>query len=559
MDLKQCREIKWFCVSLLVVCLYLLPFFVLWEDAPVLLNDNLDNVMLFNKVLADSGQAFAPLGTGEIPAVMGGLQRDIFGSEFNPILWMYLLLSPFAVYVVNLVIMHVVALIGMFLLLKKYFVKDWRIALGVATAFALLPFLPLISLTIAGTPLALYALFNIRHNNDRFFDWLIVLFVPLFFDLVLGGFVFLGFSFALFAWDWFKHKRFNKKLLLAVVLLTSISFLKEYRLVYLMFFNPNFVSHRVEFLGYPNNFLMILGRSARSFIFSSGHSRSLHWIIALCVLVALAFQRFKNRFLLLLIFIIAAACLFGEIMKGLDLLEPLKANFSLLRTFGFGRVIFMLPVVWFIAFAVSLKVILKRKPIVAWAFIFLQIAFLFCYTEWGVQEGGIGTLLSDKMSYGEFYSTKLFDEIDGFIGLPKESYKVVSIGLHPAIAQYNRFYTVDSYQSNYPLDYKHRFRVVIEKELDKSPLHLKRYFDGWGSRCYVFVAELPLPYYYTKDLNAVVKNLELNTVALKELGGEFVFSSVEILNAEQTGLKLLKVFERNDSPWKIWLYKVEAI
>ena len=343
------------------------------------------------------------------------------------------------------------------------------------------------------------------------------------------------------------------------MLLTSISFLKEYRLVYLMFFNPNFVSHRVEFLGYPNNFLMILGRSARSFIFSNTSAKSLHWIIAICVLIALAFQRFKNRFLLLLIFVIALSCLFGETIKGLDLLVPLKESFSLINSFGFDKVNFMLPVVWFIAFAVSLKVILKRKPVVAWIFIFLQIAFLFCYTEWDIQEGGIGTLLSNKMSYREFYSTKLFDEIDDFIGLPKESYSVASIGLHPGIAQYNGFYTVDSYQSNYSLDYKHRFREVIEKELDKSPLHLKRYFDGWGSRCYVFVAELPLPYYYTKDLNAVVKNLELNTVALKELGGEFVFSSVEILNAEQTGLKLLKVFERNDSPWKIWLYKIKTI
>jgi hypothetical protein len=38
------------------------------------------------------------------------------------------------------------------------------------------------------------------------------------------------------------------------------------------------------------------------------------------------------------------------------------------------------------------------------------------------------------------------------------------------------------------------------------------------------------------------------------LGVEYIFSAVEIGNGEQLGLKLEKVFERDDSPWRIYVY-----
>ena len=53
-----------------------------------------------------------------------------------------------------------------------------------------------------------------------------------------------------------------------------------------------------------------------------------------------------------------------------------------------------------------------------------------------------------------------------------------------------------------------------------------------------------------------IKSLDLNTKALKEMGGEYIFSAVEILNYAENGLSLEKAFERKNSPWKIYLYKV---
>ncbi|MDA6131502.1 DUF6044 family protein, partial [Escherichia coli] len=67
-------------------------------------------------------------------------------------------------------------------------------------------------------------------------------------------------------------------------------------------------------------------------------------------------------------------------------------------------------------------------------------------------------LFQDKPTVRQFYAEEQFSAIKEYIGLPQEDYRVASIGLHPAIAQYNGFYTLDSYNNFYPLTYKYQFR-----------------------------------------------------------------------------------------------------
>jgi hypothetical protein len=130
----------------------------------------------------------------------------------------------------------------------------------------------------------------------------------------------------------------------------------------------------------------------------------------------------------------------------------------------------------------------------------------------------------------------------------------VSLGIHPSVAQYNGFSILDGYCSSYPLEYKHAFRRIIERELDNSP-KWKAYFDAWGSRCYVFSSELE-GFMYTKSDTVRVVNLRLNTAVLREMGGEYVLSAVEILNCRDNDLELLRIFENDHSPWRIYLYRV---
>lgn len=90
---------------------------------------------------------------------------------------------------------------------------------------------------------------------------------------------------------------------------------------------------------------------------------------------------------------------------------------------------------------------------------------------------------------------------------------------------------------------------------DKSPT-LKKYFDQWGGRCYLFVAELGKNYEFKKNSKVKIHHLKLNTSVFKKMGGEYIFSAVPILNAKEDHLELKKTFNQKDSAWKIYLYQV---
>jgi hypothetical protein len=131
----------------------------------------------------------------------------------------------------------------------------------------------------------------------------------------------------------------------------------------------------------------------------------------------------------------------------------------------------------------------------------------------------------------------------------------VSLGMLPGIALQNGFYVLDSYQAIYPLEYKRRFREIIAPELEKDE-SLRIHFDDWGSRCYFYSSEMKARFCTKHDQKRRVEHLDINVPALRELGGDWVLAAVEIANARELGLTLEKVFERDDSPWQIFLYSV---
>src|SRR5699024_12469497 len=67
-------------------------------------------------------------------------------------------------------------------------------------------------------------------------------------------------------------------------------------------------------------------------------------------------------------------------------------------------------------------------------------------------------------TFNEFYATELFSDIKNYIGRNQKDYRVVSTAMHPTIAQYNGFYTLDTYNNTIPIEYKHNFRKIIAPE-----------------------------------------------------------------------------------------------
>ena len=163
------------------------------------------------------------------------------------------------------------------------------------------------------------------------------------------------------------------------------------------------------------------------------------------------------------------------------------------------------------------------------------------------------------LSFRDYYAVGVMDQAEAYIreetGMEPEQYRVVSLGIDPAAALYQGFYCLDGYSNNYSLEYKHAFRKAIAPELVKSP-YLQDYYDNWGNRCYLFSAECPG--YYTIEKNGFYfQDYSLDTEALRQLGGTYLFSAAWIMNAEEEGLTLLREepFETQDSYYRIFIYK----
>lgn len=570
--IKFFSEHKYFICAFFILSLYLAPFYILGDSTPALIHDNLDSNVVWYTILADSGQSFGSMDS-TIPQLMNGMPRNSFGSEFNVIKWLFQIFEPYTAYIVNLTMMHLFAFIGMYLLLARCLLphKDSMfITVGVALAFALLPFWPSGGLSIAGMPLLIYAFLNIRNNQWSIIDWVIVGLIPLYSSFALTGFFVLVALSLFWLYDLLHTRKPNHSFFLAICLLCLMYCLVEYRLIYSMFFDTGYISIRTEFVrdSGSTDFWNAIKSSKTNFLYGQYHAASLHtYFIGLsvaCAFLILLFKKKRCDLLVLLVGLCAVISLFYGFAYS-DMLSFLQ-NLPLYNAFTVTRFHFFHPLLWFVIFALALKIIysnIRYGKQIAAILLILQIGFLLTFGSFGgvinedsYQYGGLGLLKTEQMSFNEFYSLNLFAEIEDTIQLPKESYRIVSLGMHPAISQYNGFYTLDLYHVNYPLSYKHSFRLIMETELDKNEKYQKNY-DNWGARCNIFVSELDDNYMNTRDKNISVQNLEINSRVLYDMGGRYIFSAVEIQNYNENNLDLIDTYERDDSPWKIRVYSVK--
>ena len=521
-----------------------------------------DDKLVLSKLLAESGQMFGQ-HDALIPNILNGVPRSAMGSEFNVMLWMIYFFGPFPAYVLNKIFIHSIALFGMYQLLARHFLgEDMKpLASGVSLAFAVLPYYTPVDLSVAVQPLALSAFLSIRRESSRWVDWLVLSLIPFYSSLYYAFCWFILAMSLIWSYDLLVKKQFNRKFLGAIAMMSMVFLLVEYRLIYMMIFNSGFTSVRTDFrpLIEPSFFYgayNIIIQTLRSFALNGSFNNSLQtFFIIPAVIIGhfILYDRKIKEYLLPFLFgLIFLSCLgYSTYLSGL--LTPLKEKIYFIKVF-YPYFIFLQPFLWFVIFALSLKLIInyaRRGTLIASILISLQVLYGFFYHD-EIQK-------IRKPSYKEFYSSVLFNEIRDYIGKPNKTYRVVSIGLHPVVSQYNGFYTLDGYFPNYPISHKQAFRKIFAGEIEKSK-EIKSYFDDYGARCYVFSAELELSnWLYTKSKNGVIRNLDFNTQAFLEMGGRYIISSVKIENYSKNNWELLKVFENDISVWRIYLYRAKEL
>jgi hypothetical protein len=547
-------------IAFFLLILYVSPLYILGENVHIRVHDNLDSNIAWYKVLKNSGQLFGA-NNAVIPQIINGLPRNAYGTEFSGIQWLHNFFPSMLAYAFSQTITRIFAFLGMYLLLRKHFVKSkeaYPIRVWVSLAFALTPFWPSGMLSTLGMPLALWAFMNIREGKHSWKEWLTLILLPFYSSFVLGFFFFLFVIGLLWLRDLIVKKKKNWVFFSSIALMTIIYLMIEYRLVYSLVI-PEAPTSRNEFVSSILGFWHTMRLVFKNYFLGHGHVPTLHTVVIVPLSFIVFLWTWKNkergtvekRYLYLFVFNFVLSVWYAFwFYKGW---EPLKERISILNTFNFARFHFIRPLIIYQMFAVGSYILWKKgkgwKSFVKICLI-AQLIVLFTANE------EIVFRVAGKPSFKQFYATTQFKEIEQYIGRPRSSYRVASIGIHPAIAQYNGFYTLDTYNNYYPLTYKNQFRKIISKELDKSP-KLKNYFDTWGGRCYIFVAELGKKYEFKKDSKVKIYHLQLNTSVFKQMGGQYIFSAVPIMNAEKNGLKFKKAFDQKDSAWRIYLYQVK--
>ena len=558
MTLFQKHKEKAFIVTaLIIIALFVSPLFILGENAHIRVHDNLDSNLAWYKVLKESGEIFGSL-EAVIPQVMNGnLLRNAFGTEWSGIVWLHALFPTMLAYAISQMITRVFAFIGMYLLLRDHFLRsdEWIIiSVGTALTFALTPFWPSGMLSTLGMPLALWAFLHIRNGRISWREYAVFSLLPLYSSIVLGMFFFLFAMGILWLIDVIKRKKHVISFLIALIYMSLVYIIVEYRLVYSFIFDDD-PNSRDEYFHTTLSLSRVIRLTFKNYVFGHTHVMTVHELIILPVLFIALLIIWKKGwwkqeklfvYLFILNFLLSLWYAFW-FFKGW---EPFTEKFHFMNTFNFARFHFLRPLVIYASFALALKVIWQFhhwwKPIVTLCLI-AQLVVLVPFNEEIAHH--------QKPSVKEFYDVELFSQIKEYIGLPQEEYRVASIGLHPAIAQYNGFYTLDSYNNFYPLTYKHQFRKIIEKELAKNK-KIRTYFDEWGGRCYLFTEELGKHYMFKKSSKKKLKTIQLQTDVFKEMGGRYIFSAVPIINEDENKLRLEKEFTTKKSVWKIYLYRV---
>ena len=80
-------------------------------------------------------------------------------------------------------------------------------------------------------------------------------------------------------------------------------------------------------------------------------------------------------------------------------------------------------------------------------------------------------------------------------------------------------------------------------------------FDKWGGECFVFSSEIEYRPVFIPD-EKELNDFEINTEALYDMGGRYIFSALKINNFEALNLRFLKFYTDPNTPLSIYLYEV---
>lgn len=549
------------------------PYFVLKQGSVFPIHDQLDETLLTYVLnarhLFDASNVF--------PEIMGGIAKS--GMQPSAILFipLYTLFPPLTAFLIQYLTVCVSGFWGMYGSVKKISGSS-ILALAMAGAFCMLPAQPVYGLSIMGVPLLLYAFLLLSERKHVAAAYSLIVFFGLTTHLVLIGYVVLSF-WLLDILIRLIQKRHNFHVYCGFAVLTAVYIIVNHRLfTELLLGRSSYASHRDELVNASAPFL----ETARDvFLHGAQHVEPLHDYLILPIVIlligegvyCLSMQKkgklepeLRKMYLLALggMAVLVGIALFYAFCKSRPVADFKNSVNGFLHYFQAERFYWLYPALWYLEFALVFGFLWKMRRAALWCKTAALVLVLFptinlikvnSYLYMNVNQINNGSGITGYISWESFYAEDLMKQLESAIGKEMSSYRVAHLGVSPAPALMHGFYTVDGYSNNYPLEYKHRFRQVIAKELALNE-ETKAYFDYWGSRCYLFNSITGTYWMLQKGSGVQYEDLKFDLGALKALGCEYIFSGGQIVDAEEMGLTLLGYFDTEDSYWGIWLYEM---
>lgn len=575
----------WYLVLIALFFLFTAVLYI-WagESSYIAVHDNLDLFVAQFQMMKNEGSFLAH--NVDIP-FLGGISRDTLPSEFSLYTVLYMLFPSFTAYITGYFFKIIIAVVSVLLLADEWYgekAEEYRpLVVLFGFAYGILNMFPAFGIPFASIPLVIYLLRKI-YKKPSFWMYPALFCYPFLSYFSYFGFFILAYLSVGIIWLGIRDRKLSKSLLLAVFILAAGYVAFEYRLFGVMLFSDTETirSTMVEAD-------LTAGEVVRQIwdVWKSGmfHAESVHTklVLPICVLYFVylngkyikeknwkgAFHDIYNFIMLVILFnsIIYGIYNWGGFRRLVEtLLPPLKG-------FQFNRTVFFSPFLWYASFFIVLQRLYdasgipeggKYKKAFLWlanGLALISIAVILLtpsrYNDWYATGKNKALELfkgkvSDTMSYGEFYSTELFDKIKE--GIDYNGEWSAAYGIHPAVLEYNGIATLDGYLGFYSLQYKEEFRKVIAPALERVE-ESRIYYDDWGARAYLYSGTQISVVSATKSMQVADNDLYIDPQAFGELGGKYIFSRIELSNAGELGLTLIDTYTIEKSPYVIYLYE----
>jgi hypothetical protein len=538
------------------------------ENAYYPKHDFLDHIVTLSSVWAEESTFFKPTETlprllnGSIPAGSLGI------SDLSVPHYLYAIFPTAIAMGISEIVGRTVSYFAMFFLTLSLLGKSdsakWA-AVVAGISFALMPYWPVITWTLAALALSMLGIIRLYQNERHRWFWMMVLVAaPHLAYFAWGGFLQPLFVFATLLVAVLRS-RVNKFLVAGVTIGVVSSIVSALGLIRVLT-SAQFTSHREDWptgavvnFSEAGNALQIFpavffgGTYHFGTIFSAGASSRLLILFVLAAsllfsLVAMLRSRHRGKpgyqsiprmyrsaftvFLVLGVFQVVVSVIFVAENSGLTALALLfQVPFQISRIIAFSPIIWAL-ILGTTAYLVFISVQPKQLKLLAFLGSLLVIvqAVLVHPSISSSVRSALGLSTSSGLStYEQYFQPETYNKLLTALNARDISASSLSFGLDPMVAAQNGFIALDGYVYNYPLSYKREFAKIIEEDLAQPGGQLE-YFRDWGSRLYLF------------DRGVPASELRFDWCQAQQMGARAVLSARDL--SELDSLALLEIVDQ---------------